>query len=90
MSEPQKSLEIEISRLIVESLNLEDVDPAEIDPKEPLFVGGLGLDSIDALEIGAALSKRYNINLKSQTEDAQHHFASVENLARFVFGATNK
>ena len=81
-------LQNEIARLIVDSLNLEDVDPASIDPKAPLFGEGLGLDSIDALEIGAAISKRYHMKIKSQDEETEQHFNSVESLARFVEKAT--
>lgn len=81
------SLQHEIAELIVECLSLEDVSPSDIDLTAPLFVGGLELDSIDALEIGAALSKRYNINLKSQNEDTARNFNSVESLAQFVFEA---
>lgn len=81
-------LEDEIARLIVDSLNLEDVDPASIDPKAPLFGEGMGLDSIDALEIGAAISKRYRMKIKSQDEETEQHFNSIESLARFVDKAT--
>ena len=84
MSDSLESLEVEIAKLIVESLNLEDISYSEIDHKAPLFGGGLELDSIDALEIGAALSKRYNIKLKSQQDNAEEHFSSVESLALFV------
>ena len=81
-------LQNEIAKLIVDSLNLEDVDPASIDPKAPLFGEGMGLDSIDALEIGAAISRRYRIKLKSQSEETEQHFSSVESLAKFVQQAT--
>ncbi len=84
------TLESEISQLIVDSLNLEDVDPSSIDRLAPLFGDGLGLDSIDALEIGAAISKRYKIKLKSQDEETEQHFSSVESLARFVDSATRE
>lgn len=88
MHSPSSSLQNEISRLIVDSLNLEDVEPSSIDPKAPLFGEGLGLDSIDALEIGAAISKRYRIKLQSQDEATEKHFSTVESLARFVENAT--
>lgn len=87
MTNSMSTLQQEISRLIVESLNLEDVDPHQLDPKAPLFEKGLGLDSIDALEIGAAISKRYGIKLKSQSEETEQHFNSIESLAMFVDGA---
>ena len=83
-------LQNEISRLIVDSLNLEDVDPASIDPQAPLFGEGMGLDSIDALEIGAAISKRYDLKFKSQSEETAQHFSSVESLARFVMETTDR
>lgn len=84
MSTELDVLQQELSELIVEVLNLEDVDPDSIDRQAPLFGDGLGLDSIDALEIGAAVSKRYGIKLKSQSEENQKHFASVHSLAKFV------
>jgi acyl carrier protein len=76
--------EQEIARLIVEVTGLEDVRPEEIDPEAPLFVTGLGLDSIDALEIGLALHKRYQVTLSSETGEARKHFSSVRSLAQFV------
>lgn len=88
MSNSLNVLQNEIAQLLVDSLNLEDVDPADIDPRAPLFGEGLGLDSIDALEIGAAISKRYHIKITSQGEETERHFNSVESLARFVEGAT--
>lgn len=84
------SLQNDISRLIVDSLGLEDINPSDIDRKASLFDGGLGLDSIDALEIGAAISKHWDLNLKSQSEDAKHHFNSIESLSLFVMDATEK
>lgn len=83
-------LQTDIAQLIVDSLNLEDIDPANIDPQAPLFEKGLGLDSIDALEIGAAISKRYHIKFKSQSEETEQSFSSVESLAKFVDGAIKK
>ena len=74
----------EIKVLIIESLNLEDVTPSDIDPAEPLFVEGLGLDSIDALELGIALQKKYQIKIDSKSEATKEHFSSVDNLAAFV------
>jgi len=60
------------------------VRAADIDPDAPLFVEGLGLDSIDALEIGVALNKRYGVRLTADSEDNRKHFASLRSLARFV------
>ena len=74
----------EIKEMIIEVLCLEDISPEEISNTDPLFGDGLGLDSIDALEIGVALKKRYNITLKSDDEDIKKHFESLNNLAQFV------
>ena len=77
-------LEAEIKQLIVEALKLEDLTPDAIDSDEPLFVDGLGLDSIDALELGVALRKHYGIRIESVTEEVKAHFASVRSLAQFI------
>lgn len=79
-----ETLENEIRELIVESLKLEDVSPDEIGSEEPLFVEGLGLDSIDALELGVALRKKYGIRIESVSEEIKVHFRNVRSLARFV------
>ena len=77
-------LEQEVKELIVDVLQLEDITPAEIDSEAPLFVEGLGLDSIDALEIGVALQKRYGITLSAESQDTRRHFASVRALASLI------
>jgi acyl carrier protein len=77
-------LESELKTLIVEALKLEDLVPEAIASDEPLFVEGLGLDSIDALELGVALRKRYGIRIESVTEEVRAHFATVRSLARFI------
>jgi acyl carrier protein len=74
----------EIKQMIIDSLELEDIELDDIDSHEPLFVDGLGLDSIDALEIGLALQKRYGIKLKADSEETRQHFASVNALASLV------
>jgi len=74
----------ELKQMIIEVLDLEDVEIDEIVDDEPLFVEGLGLDSIDALEIGLALQKRYGIKLKSESEETRQHFASVNALVVLV------
>jgi acyl carrier protein len=79
-----QALEHEIKELIISSLSLEDITPEEIDPVAPLFVEGLGLDSIDALELGLALQKRYNVSLSADSQETRKHFASVRALAEFV------
>ena len=77
-------LEQEVKELIIEALQLEDVSVADIDTDAPLFVEGLGLDSIDALELGVALQKKYGISLSADSADTRRHFASVRALAAMV------
>jgi acyl carrier protein len=77
-------LEAEIKQLIVDALELEDLIPDAIASDEPLFVDGLGLDSIDAMQLGVALRKRYGIKIDSVTENVRDHFATVRSLAQFV------
>jgi len=78
------NLHVELKQMIIEVLDLEDIEIDEIIDDEPLFVEGLGLDSIDALEIGLALQKRYGIKLKADSEDTRQHFASLNALATLV------
>ncbi|WP_290702681.1 phosphopantetheine-binding protein [Amphritea sp.] len=78
------NLQLEIKQMIIETLDLEDISPDEIIDDEPLFVDGLGLDSIDALEIGLALQKRYGIKLKADSEDTREHFSSINALATLI------
>jgi len=82
-------LEREIGELIITSLNLEDVAVDDIDPEAPLFGSGLGLDSIDALELGLAVHRRYGIAM-GDSEEVRQHFASVRRLAAFVAGARQR
>ena len=77
-------LNLELKQLIIQTLDLEDVEPADIVDDEPLFVDGLGLDSIDALEIGLMLQVNFGINLKSDSEETREHFTSVDALAALV------
>lgn len=72
-----------LARLIVETLNLE-VSPAEIDPHGPLFGEGLGLDSIDMLEIALAVSQTYGVKLRSDDEANPQIFKSLANLNHFI------
>lgn len=76
--------------MIIDVLQLEDITPADIDTDAPLFVEGLGLDSIDALELGVALQKRYGITLSAEAEDTRRHFASVRALAALITGNRKK
>jgi acyl carrier protein len=73
-----------VKELIIEALNLEDLSPDEIDTAAPLFGEGLGLDSIDALELGVAIRRKYGVNLDIDSEEIREHFESVASLARFV------
>jgi acyl carrier protein len=77
-------LEQEVKQMIIDVLQLEDMVAADIDSAAPLFVDGLGLDSIDALELGVALQKRYGISLSADAADTRRHFASVEALAALI------
>ncbi|MBT9556274.1 MAG: acyl carrier protein [Myxococcales bacterium] len=87
MANSTSDLASELKALIVQTLNLEDVDPKEIDTDAPLFGAGLGLDSIDALEIGLAVSKRYGVKMKDDSAANKQHFASISALAAFIEGA---
>lgn len=78
------SLELEIKELIISALALEDIAPADIVSSQPLFVEGLGLDSIDALELGLALQKRYGVSMGTDSDATRRHFASVDALVAFV------
>ena len=77
-------LEAEIKRLIVSALKLEDLAPEDIATDESLFGDGLGLDSIDGLELGIALRKTYGLKIETANQELRQHFATVGTLARFV------
>ncbi|HWA36716.1 MAG TPA: phosphopantetheine-binding protein [Burkholderiales bacterium] len=83
-SEPKPDLRLEIKRLIVEVLALEDIRPEDIEDDAPLFNEGLGLDSIDALELGVALRKRYQIRLEPNDVGVREYFRSVATLSLLV------
>ncbi|WP_425477409.1 phosphopantetheine-binding protein [Stenotrophomonas ginsengisoli] len=76
--------ELELAQLLIESLNLEDIQASEIDPEAPLFNDGLGLDSIDALELSLAIGKRYGFQLRSDNEENRRIFASLRALSAHV------
>ncbi len=78
------TLEKDIKELIIKSLELEDITPADINDEDPLFGDGLGLDSIDALELGMALKKNYNIKLSSDKDENSEYFYSVKTIADFI------
>ena len=83
-------LENELKHLIVDSLLLEDVKADEIDTNAPLFGEGLGLDSIDALELGMALERRYGVKIKADDERNREIFRSVRSLATFIESQTQQ
>lgn len=74
----------EIAEMIVEVLVLDDVQPADIAPEDALFGDGLGLDSIDALELSFAIAQRYGIRLRSDDERNQEIFSSLDALSRHI------
>ncbi|MDF1896973.1 MULTISPECIES: phosphopantetheine-binding protein [Rahnella] len=78
------SLSNDIKELIIATLNLEGMTPDEIDTQAPLFGDGLGLDSIDALELGLALKKHYGVILSAESQEMREHFYSVESLSQFI------
>ncbi len=77
-------LELEIKKLIIDSLDLEDIAPDDIVSEDPLFDEGLGLDSIDALELGMALQQRFGVSIDAEDENTREYFRSVANLVAFV------
>jgi acyl carrier protein len=80
----QSPAERELAELLVSSLNLESVTAEQIDPESTLFGGDLGLDSIDALEIALAVSKRYGFQLRSDNDDNKRIFASLRALSAHI------
>lgn len=79
-----EELEREIKELIISALDLEDIKADDIDSEAALFGKGLGLDSIDALELGLQLRKKYNVKIETKAKETKVHFASVRNLADFI------
>ncbi|WP_288344431.1 phosphopantetheine-binding protein [uncultured Pseudoalteromonas sp.] len=77
-------LKNKIKQLIISSLDLEDITVGDIENDQPLFVDGLGLDSIDALELGLAIKKEFNVKIDANSEQTKAHFASVDALAEFI------
>ena len=75
---------LELKELIISGLNLEDVAPGDINDDEPLFGDGLGLDSVDALELGLLVQKKYGIVLNSKTQNLKQIFTSVASLAQYI------
>ena len=77
-------IENELKTMIVQTLMLKDVQPEEIDVDKPLFADGLGLDSIDALELAVEIGRRYKVQIKSDDERNREIFRSVRTLAAFI------
>ena len=80
----QTEQERDLAELIVEALNLEDISAEEIEPEEPLFGDGLGLDSIDALELALAITQKYSIQLKADDKDMQEAFGNLRTLNEYI------
>ncbi len=78
------ALSEEVKLLIIETLDLEDIEPSDINDEDALFVDGLGLDSIDALELGVAIKKAFDIQIDNNSEDSKKHFYSVKTLCEFI------
>ena len=74
----------ELKQMIIDVLALEDISIDDIETEAPLFGEGLGLDSIDALELGLALKKRYNIHLNAESAETKQHFKSIQSLVALV------
>jgi acyl carrier protein len=83
-------LEHEIKRLLIDALMLEDVTPEDIDTDAPLFNEGLGLDSIDSLDLGMALEERYGVKASDDSDENRRRFGSVRRLAEFVAQSRTK
>lgn len=79
-----EELVLEVKQLIIDTLDLEDIETSDIDNDAPLFIDGLGLDSIDALELGVALQKKYGIKLSAESDDTQEHFSSITALTALI------
>jgi acyl carrier protein len=77
-------LEHEVKTFIISTLKLEDVQPQDISTDDQLFGAGLGLDSVDALELGVALSKRYGIKIDSKSPQSRAHLTSVRTLSALI------
>ena len=83
------SIKEDIKKLIIESLALEEITPEDIKDDEPLFNEGLGLDSIDAFELGMAIKRKYNISMEEDKDVNKKYFYSVNTLSDFVESKIN-
>ena len=82
-----EELKQQIKETIISALQLEDIKPENIVDSEPLFAEGLGLDSIDALELGVALKKKFGVKFSSESSEAKKYFESVNALAEYISAA---
>jgi acyl carrier protein len=80
---PEDDLTAEVAALIVEALNLE-VASADIDPQQPLYGEGLGLDSIDILEVALVVSKQYGVQLRADSQENERIFGSLRQLVDYI------
>ena len=87
---PKENLEKEVAQMIIDCLGLEEITAEEIDPEEPLFNEGLGLDSIDALELSVSVSKAYGIELRNNEANNKEIFSSLRSLTNYIEQNTNK
>ncbi len=78
------NLKEELKDMIITTLNLEDIKTSDIKDDEALFGDGLGLDSVDALELSLAISKKYNVVIDKKVDNVREIFANIENLANFI------
>ena len=78
------NLTVELKQLVIDSLGLEDITADDIELEAPLFGDGLGLDSVDALELGLAVQKKYGIKIDAESKNVRSHFASIKSLAEFI------
>ena len=79
----------ELKKLLIEALDLEDIGPEDIETDAPLFGDGLGFDSIDALELGVAIQKRYELKIDTTSEDIGKWFYSIKSLSEFIAAGTS-
>ena len=77
-------LKVELKQLIIDTLDLEDIEISDIRDDEALFVEGLGLDSIDALELGLAIKKAYEVKIDANSEQTKQYFSSINTLSDFI------
>ncbi len=74
----------EVKKTIIDALNLEDITPDDIETDAPLFGDGLGLDSIDALELGLAIKNKFEVNINPNSDEVKKHFSSVKSLVEYI------